>query len=230
MGFGTLEELQRRPPRAIFGDYVVEDEAGGEVLMTDIPSVRLLAGETAEPLALRVTHRSSGEVRWVLLKASPLHNEAGQRVAAATIIEDITREKIAELRDRFLSRATATLMSSLDYQETLSHVAWLAVPEIADWCAVDLVDARGLREQVVVAHRDPHKLALAAELRRYQPERLDPEHGLGKVLRIGVAELYPGSELGRFSSQGQFEDVAALALRRAPIRSGGPAGGRLRSR
>ena len=52
MGFETLEELQRRPPQAIFDDYVVLDERGRPLTMDDILTVRLLGGETAEPLRL----------------------------------------------------------------------------------------------------------------------------------------------------------------------------------
>jgi serine phosphatase RsbU (regulator of sigma subunit) len=107
-----------------------------------------------------------------------------------TVIEDITRERVAELRDRFMARASETLMSSLDYEETLRNVAWLAVPEIADWCAVELMDERGARQQVVVAHRDPAKLALAERLRQFEPEELSPDRGVGRILQTGVSELY----------------------------------------
>jgi PAS domain S-box-containing protein len=191
MGFASLDELQRRPPQSIIGDYTVHDEHGREVTMDDIPSVRLMAGKPVEPLLIRTINRDTGRVRWNLLKASGLHDAGGKLVAAVTIIEDVTREKTAELQDRFLARATETLMSSLDYEETLGHVAWLVVPEIADWCAVDLVDERGKRQRVVVAHRDAEKLELAERLRRYEPEEPDPDQGVGRVLRTGVAELYP---------------------------------------
>ncbi len=190
MGFASLEDMQRRPPHSIFADYIVHDEHGEDLTMDAIPSVRLLAGGHAEPLVMRTINRSSGEVRWRLLKAAPLHGEDGQPVAAVTIIEDVTRERTAELRDRFLARATETLMSSLDYEETLRNVAWLAVPEIADWCAVELVDERGERQRVAVAHRDPDKLDLAERLRAYEPEDLDPDRGVGRILRTGRSELY----------------------------------------
>ena len=190
MGFASLEEMQRRPPNSIFSDYVVQDEHGNELTMAAIPSVRLLAGEPAEPLVMRTINRSTGELRWQLLKSAPLHGEDGRPAAAVTIIEDITRERIAELHDQFLARATETLMSSLDYEETLRNVAWLAVPEIADWCAVELVDERGARQRVVVAHRDPSKLELADRLRRFEPEELDPTQGVGKILVTGTSELY----------------------------------------
>jgi PAS domain S-box-containing protein len=190
MGFASLADMQRRPPQSIFEDYIVQDEHGEELTMDKIPSVRLLAGEPAEPLVMRTINRSTGALRWQLLKSAPLHGADGQPVAAVTIIEDITRERIAELHDRFLARATETLMSSLDYEETLRNVAWLAVPEIADWCAVELVDDRGERQRVAVAHRDPDKLDLAERLRAYEPEELDPDRGVGRILRTGTSELY----------------------------------------
>ncbi len=190
MGFVSLEEMQRHPPQSIFDDYLVHGEHGEDLTMDAVPSVRLLAGEPAEPLVMRTINRSTGELKWQLLKAAPLHDEDGRRVAAVTIIEDVTRERIAELRDRFLARATETLMSSLDYEETLRNVAWLAVPEIADWCAVELVDERGTRQRVVVAHLDPAKLELAERLRAFEPEELDPDRGVGRILRTGMSELY----------------------------------------
>jgi len=190
MGFSSLAEMQRRPPQSIFADYIVQDEHGEELTMDAVPSVRLLAGEGAEPLVMRTIHRTTGELRWQLLKAAPLHGEDGEPVAAVTVIEDITRERIAELRDRFLARATETLMSSLDYEETLRNVAWLAVPEVADWCAVELVDERGARQRVAVAHRDAAKLELAERLRAFEPEELDPDRGVGRILRTGASELY----------------------------------------
>ena len=69
-------------------------------------------------------------------------------------------------------------------------MAWLAVPEIADWCAVELIDERGSRQQIAVAHRDPAKLELAQRLREFQPQELRPDRGVGRVLRTGTSEIY----------------------------------------
>ena len=190
MGFASLEDMQRQPLDSIFADYLVHDENGDEVTMDQIPSVRLLAGQSSEPLVIRTIHRGTGALRWQLLKAAPIHDDHHERIASVMIIEDITRERIAELRDRFMARASETLMSSIDYEETLRNVAWLAVPEIADWCAVELVDDRGARQRLAVAHRDPAKLELAERLREYEPERIDPERGVGQVLRTGASVLY----------------------------------------
>jgi PAS domain S-box-containing protein len=229
MGFSSMEELQRRPPQAIFDDYIVQGERGEELVMKDIPSVRLLAGEPAEPLLMRTVHRTTGEIHWNLLKATPIHDEDGKVAATVTIIEDVTLEKTAELRQRFLGRATETLMTSLDYQETLRNVAWLAVPEIADWCAVDLVDeAGGLRQQVVVAHPDPAKLALAEELRSSDPPELRGDQGIGRVIFSGVSELYPEITdemlVAGARNEEHLERVRALGFRSAlvvPLRARG---------
>ena len=218
MGFGSLEEMQRRPLQAIFDDYIVQDERGAEIEMAHIPSVRLLEGGDASPFVLRTVHRTTGAMRWQLLKSTLLRDASGEAAATVTVIEDITPEKTGELRQRFLSRATATLMSSLDYQETLSNVAWLAVPEIADWCAVDLVDERGMRQQVVVAHPDPDKLILAERLRAYDSSELTPERGIGRVIFSGVSELY--SEIpDEMLEQGAVDEVHLELLRSVGFRS-----------
>lgn len=228
MGFSSVRELQERPPQAIFDDYIVQDETGNPVRMSDIPSVRLLAGEPGESLLMRTVHRITGEIKWNLLKSTLIHDQSGQRVAAVTVIEDVTVEKTAELRQRFLGQASETLMSSIDYQETLRNVAWLAVPEIADWCAVDLVDEMGVRQQVVVAHPDPAKLTLAERVRSYDPPYIQPDRGIGRVIVSGESELYsdiPDDMLvAGASSQEHLELLRALGFRSAvvvPLRARG---------
>jgi PAS domain S-box-containing protein len=191
MGFSSLDELQSRPPGSIMGDYVVTDEDGRDITMDDIPSVRLLRGEPADPLLIRTVHRGTGQQHWNVLKASALRDDEGEILGTVMIIEDVSAVKNAELRSRFLAEASRLLSSSLDYAQTLRNVAWAAVPQIADWCGVDLVDARGRRENVVAAHRDPDKLVLAERLREFEPEQPDTEQGIGKVVRSGVSELYP---------------------------------------
>lgn len=212
MGFSSLEEMLARPLGAIFDDYEVVGEDGRPLTMEDIPSVRLLSGLPAEPLAIQTTHRTTGERAWRLLKAAPLRSPQGEVVATVMIIEDVTAEKLSELRDRFLARASETLMSSLDHEETLRHVAWLAVPEVADWCAVDLLDENGERQLVAVAHRDPAKSELAAELARLRPARPDPGAGVSQVLATGVSELYPvvTAEMQRRSGAGDGDRYREL--------------------
>jgi PAS domain S-box-containing protein len=190
LGFDSSEQLSQTPPAAIMRDYLVWGEDGEEITMDEIPSVRILRGEPAEPLLIRTVNRDSGEQRWNLLKAAPLLDESGEVEATMTIIEDVTERRRAELRDAFLAQASAVLASSLDYEQTLRNVAELAVPGIADWCAVDLLEEDGERRTVAVAHVDRERLSLAEALREYTPQRPDPEQGLGRVLRTGEPLFY----------------------------------------
>jgi PAS domain S-box-containing protein len=190
LGFESWEQLRETAPASIMSDYVVQAEDGREIAMDDIPSVRILRGEAADPLLIQTINRSSGAKRWNMLKSAPLLDEHGEAEATITIIEDVTEQKRSELRSRFLAQASTTLASSLDYEQTLRNVAELAVPEVADWCAVDLLDGDGDRKTVAVAHVDRERLSLAEELRAYVPDRLDPNEGLGLVLSTGEPLLY----------------------------------------
>ena len=78
-----------------------------------------------------------------------------------------------------LARAGELLSSSLDYERTLQQVAELAVPELADWCAVSLPDGRGFIRAVAVAHADPEKVAFARRIGERYPTRVDAPGGRG---------------------------------------------------
>lgn len=190
LGFDTVAELRAADPHELMGPYDTADEHGREIRMEDLPSVKLLRGEHPEPLLMRSVHRATGEESWVLLKAAAVRDDAGEIESAVTIIADVTAATRATLRVEFLAQIGELLASSLDYQQTLRNVAGLAVPQIADWCAVDLFDADGGHESVAIAHSQPAKLRMAERLRAYEPEQLDPDQGLGRVRRTGEPLLY----------------------------------------
>ncbi len=85
----------------------------------------------------------------------------------------------------FLADATVILSRSLDYESTLKAVAQLAVPEIADWCAVDIVDGSGQLQRLAVAHVDPAKVELARLLEERYPADPAATTGVHEVLRSG---------------------------------------------
>ncbi len=99
------------------------------------------------------------------------------------LVDDIQR------RYRFLSSASAALAESLDYQRTLQRVAELAVPDIADWCTVTVVDAHGAVRRLAVVHADPAKRELTEEYQRKFPPTEHRSNQLLKVLEQGTASL-----------------------------------------
>ena len=101
------------------------------------------------------------------------------------------KAEAAEGRTAFLVETSEVLGSSLDYQTTLTSLARLIVPYLADWCAIDMVEDDDSFSRLAVVHRDPAKDAAAAELRRAYPPQADGGHGLPHVLRTGRPEFRP---------------------------------------
>ena len=55
----------------------------------------------------------------------------------------------------FLAKVSGLLAASLDYERTLREVARLAVPDVADWCGIDIVHPDGTTRQVTSVHPNP---------------------------------------------------------------------------
>ena len=130
--------------------------------------------------------RSQNGYQWSQLYCYPLPDGG-----LATQWRDITERKRAEEAARYLARASEVLSESLDYQRTLNDFAKLVVPELADWCSVEIVGDHGELVQLAVAHADPEKVKWARELSRRYPPNPDAATGSPNVIRTGEPELYP---------------------------------------
>ena len=124
-----------------------------------------------------ITQRKRGEEQ---IKLS-LEGERRARAEA-----EAARERLS-----FLADATVLLAETFDYAGCLHQVAQLAVPRIADWCAIDVLEAGGTLSRVAVVHSDPAKMEWAYELQRRYPPDPDAPRGLYNVLRTGQSEFYP---------------------------------------
>ncbi|MEO8520466.1 MAG: GAF domain-containing protein [Acidobacteriota bacterium] len=129
-----------------------------------------------------------------------LANIAAAALATAELYDQQRRERQeaehARRQAAFLADATALLSRSLDYEHTLAAVARLAVPEIADWCAVDIVDDAGALQRLAVAHVDPAKLELARVLQQRYPPNPSSSVGAYQVIRTGKPVLMPDIPAG----------------------------------
>src|SRR5262249_13659666 len=90
--------------------------------------------------------------------------QVGEKTLLTVALRDISDRSRIEREQRFLAEASVVLSSSLDYEQTLASVARLAVQQIADWCAVDLIDEHGSLRRLHIASADPDKAALHAAL------------------------------------------------------------------
>ena len=175
IGFPSAEALLAAPPAELMDRFGLFDEEGAPLTADRLPA-RVVLGGGLKEAALLVRYRvaGGGEDHWSRIRAYPVFDAAGQLVQAINVFQDVTREHRADERRAFLARAIDELSSSLDYHATLASVARLAVPTLADWCAVDVVEGERT-QRLAVAHVDPAKIAFVAELeRRYPPDPASP--------------------------------------------------------
>lgn len=159
----------------------------------------------------RIKH--DGTRFWANVIITPLRDSQGELRGYAKITRDMTERKQAaetirkaneELEKRvvertfqliFLADASKLLASSLNYKTTLQSVAQLAVPELADWCTVYILEEDRTPKQVALAHTDPAKVKWALDLQhQFQskyPYDPDAPTGLPQVLKTAKPVLYP---------------------------------------
>jgi PAS domain S-box-containing protein len=191
LGLRSFEELAQAQPGELMSRFILSSESGEELDLDSMPARRLFRGEPAPPLLVRNVVRATGEERWIVVRASPvLDRDSGRVRYVANVFEDVTQVKRAQLAEAFMAQASRVLASSMDYAETLHRIARLAVGQLADWCAVDVLDERGALERVAVHHRDPKMLALAEQLDRSYRPALTQSVGVPEVMRTGVARIF----------------------------------------
>jgi PAS domain S-box-containing protein len=155
LGFSSREELLEAPLAQVIGQFELMDEDGAPFPLERLPGRLVLeGGEPAEAL-VRFRDRASGGEQWSVVKATPVLDADGSVTMAINVIEDVTAVKRAEARQRFLAEAGAVLSSSLDREETLRAIASLVVPEVADWCAIELPGPNGGGERIAVGEAGP---------------------------------------------------------------------------
>jgi serine phosphatase RsbU (regulator of sigma subunit)/PAS domain-containing protein len=211
-GYDTVEELLAAAPGKIATRFEMTDEHGGPLKVEQLPGRRALAGDTPAPLIVRSRMAGTREWRWSRVKATPVFEPTGGVRLAINVIEDVTELKRAEQGQRFLAEAGRVLAGSLDYEETLAAVARLAVPDIADWCAVDAL-VGGEVKRVATAHSDPHKVAEVLEIGEQYPPDPGAAQGIYAIMRSGRSELYP--EISDEMLVGAARDENHLALLRS---------------
>jgi PAS domain S-box-containing protein len=163
-----------------------DDRAGLEAAV-----VEAIRAGTDYSLEYRILSREGTE-RWLATRGHVLVDDGGRPAIVVGLVGDVTERRRREDALTFLAEAGHALAGSLDPIATLDEIARLAVPRLADWCAVQLVsDATGGYENIAVAHVDPEKVRWALELQERYPADQDAPTGVPQVIRTGRSELYP---------------------------------------
>ena len=157
-------------------------------------------------------YRKDGTPFWNELYVSPVHDEEGRLTNFVGFQNDIThRRRIEEERDALLVKeqlarseavevrrrlallaaAGPSLSASLDYEETLEGITCLLVPELADWCLLDIVEDNGSVNQLAAAHAEEEKEDLLRRLREHRQFWQGDPGSTTEVIRTGQSVLLP---------------------------------------
>ncbi len=191
MGLPDAQVLLTAPVEEMLRQFETFDESGRPLNADDLPGCLALRGISSPPQVIRFRVRATGEEHWSRVTARTVFDGAGAPILVVGIFREMTDLKRGELSQRLLAQAGMALAMPLDFETRLSNVAQLVVPDLADWCAVDMLEADGTLRRLKVVHIDPAKVALAHELYQRYPPRPDDPVGLYAVLRSGQSQFYP---------------------------------------
>ncbi len=218
-----------------------------EDLEADLEQTRaMLRGESQTFTMEKRYVKKVGSTVWVNLTVSLVREASGEPRYFIAVIEDISeRKRVEEERDLLLVReqlaraeavaarrrlallaaAGPTLSASLDYEDTLRRATRLLVPDLADWCLIDIAEEDGRVNQLAAAHVDPEKEDLLLELAEHRTFGEDDPGSTAEVLRTGRSVLLSGlpdgslygREVGAGEHLGVLRELEPRSLMSVPL-------------
>lgn len=196
---------------------------------------RAIANRQAEAVTI-LNRRKDGTPFWNHVSINPVFDDNGEVVSfvgtqtdvsdqvqinleheQALEAERIARRETERARARLstLVDATTQLATTLDLEEALDRLGSISVPRMADWVAINLVDAHGKIYSTSVRHRDGLE-DLVARFKELQPVSLNDRSGVYRLLAgsepILLAEASPEAVAGNFTDPEMVSVVAGLGL------------------
>jgi PAS domain S-box-containing protein len=184
-GLGSGEEMLQTTGAELLQRFEILGEDRRPLPVDQLPNRRALVTGAQQEGVLGYRVLPGGDVRWSIVRSTPLLTADGVVQLVVNVFHDITKERQAEERIQFLAEASTLLASSLDYEATLADLARLLVPRLADYCIVDTLDEGGGLRQVVISHRNQQREELLREVRRRYPPEANQAHPVSEVLRSG---------------------------------------------
>ncbi len=154
------------------------------------PVSRAFAGENVDGELVRYIE-TNGAHRWLCTTARRILDTDGNLEYVLSTMTDATENKARDSRLRFMLDSAKVLSVTTDFRKRLLEKAKLAVPSLADWCAIDILGDDGTIERVAVIHQDPKQVEYLYEFERRFPT--DPERpgGAAQVIASGSAVFVP---------------------------------------
>ncbi len=112
-----------------------------------------------------LTHRIQSEDLNLMEMLNAIGNQIGIFLERKILEETLATQA---RQQHLLAQAGVALSSSVDYDKRLMTIMHVVVPDMADWCAIDMIDQNHVLRRVAAAHVDPAKEPAVYGL---QPER-----------------------------------------------------------
>jgi signal transduction histidine kinase len=169
---GRIAYINRRAAQVLYeGCGLMRDEVVGEIYSELGVHEQLGFARSPSDLLKRARAGGSSElVAWGRAKESTVqavYDSEGDVAAVASIIRDVHGRKLGQRRLAVLSKL-GMLVGRLDHDKVAEAVAKVPIPELADWCAVNLVHDGKIR-RTFIAQRDPAKRPVRDALMRAMP-------------------------------------------------------------
>ncbi|CAN5504062.1 hypothetical protein BH11PSE7_BH11PSE7_05690 [soil metagenome] len=188
-----------------------------------------LAGGEPYAVEFRALRAGGGE-RWISTRGHLVRDASGKPLRMVGASADVTERvqllaaeraargqaEAARQRLELLAHAGAALSRSLDQQETLQAIATTLVPEIVDWCRVDLLDDSGHLQRVLTHNKHPDKLREISELVTRLRATPDTVGAMGWCASTGRSQLVhfdKPEELAAIRDPDLLHFAAAIGLR-----------------
>ena len=196
--------------------WTFRDEAGRLMPAETSPSAHGLRGETVRDARCELVSQD-GRRRYVSVDAYPLRDGAGVVDGVVCMLRETdtvehARPRLfegqpswigsaaqrggAEARLQVVADASRALGTSPDDASTLTLLARAAVPALADWCVIRVIEADGRMRRLPTIYADAAHAAAARAMDEYYAEHTDvavyaPASGIARVLRTGESVLIP---------------------------------------
>jgi PAS domain S-box-containing protein len=163
--------------------------------------------------------RHDGSHRWILDIGAPHVDPSGRFVGFIGSAVDIEDRRRAGDLARLIADASVRLDETLELDETVRAAATLAIPELADWCLIDILEADGTFRRVAAVAADPGRQAILDPIRGLPTERDSKRTGVrvAATLQPVLVEDLTDDETLRRETGGN--DALAAIIRATGARS-----------
>ncbi len=185
-----------------------------------LPVYRAFDGEDVQREDIRFID-PNGMHRWLSVSARRIHDENGALAYVMSALRDISVRKSRESKLEFMVESAKILSLDLDFKSRLTEKAKLAVPHLADWCAIDIVNDAGELERVTIVHQSHDRIRqIEAYEKKYPRDDSRPDSVYNVIQRQQPCFIKLVTEemiRAGVSSEEQLNEVLALQLKSVMI-------------